>query len=75
MMLQQVPELRLKPLSDTRWLSRIDAIKPLNFHLIQIHVSVLETAEIDSFNIETRHKASSTLSSVQIFKFIWYDVL
>lgn len=77
---KNVPELNLKPLSDTRWSSRVDAIKPLKFHLIKICESLLEIADNDTFNIESRHKASSLLLNIQSFRFIcsviiWYDVL
>lgn len=67
---KHVPELHLKLLSDTRWSSRIDAIKLLKFHITKMCNILLEIAENDTFNIETSYKASSLLISIQSFKFI-----
>jgi hypothetical protein len=36
-LLQFVPNLTLKPLSETRWESRIDAIKPLRYQLGNVY--------------------------------------
>lgn len=79
-MRKNVPGLSLKPLSETRWSSRIDSIKPLKLYLIKVCESLLEVAEDNSFHIDARHKASSLLTSVQNFQFIcgiiiWHDVL
>lgn len=44
---RHVPELCLKPLSDARWSSRIDAMKLLKIHQPQICDSQLHTVTID----------------------------
>ncbi|CAK1597333.1 unnamed protein product [Parnassius mnemosyne] len=77
---KNVPGLSIKPVSETRWSSRIDSIKPLKLYLIKVCESFLEVAEDNSIHIEARHKASSLLTSVQKFQFIcgiiiWHDVL
>jgi hypothetical protein len=39
---KHLPGLNLKPLSDTRWSSRIDAIKPLRLHLQAVSNALLQ---------------------------------
>ncbi|XP_076043656.1 zinc finger MYM-type protein 1-like [Oratosquilla oratoria] len=50
-------DLTIKPLSETRWESRIDALKPLRYHLADIYDALLETYE------DTNLKGSSGSST------------
>ncbi|XP_046744279.1 zinc finger MYM-type protein 1-like [Diprion similis] len=42
---KHIPDLKLKPLSATRWSSRIDAIKPLRYHIEKIFDALFEISE------------------------------
>ncbi|XP_049798808.1 zinc finger MYM-type protein 1-like [Schistocerca nitens] len=73
-----LPNLSLKPLSDTRWESRIDALTPMRFHIggvydAQVHIS-------EEFDDVTAHEATSLANQIKNYTFltslvIWYDVL
>lgn len=75
-----VPSLSLKPLSDTRWESRVNAIKPLISNLKNICDSLAEIAHDDTKDIKSRGMAQSILEKITVFKFIcsiviWYNLL
>ncbi|KYN27536.1 Zinc finger MYM-type protein 5 [Trachymyrmex cornetzi] len=78
---KHVPELKLKPLSDTRWSSRVDAVKPLRYHICKIFDALIEIYENTSeFDVTTTHKAHSLTLNIQNYKFIcstiiWFDIL
>ena len=52
-----VTHLTLKPLSATRWSSRIDALRPLRFQLCEIYDALFEIIEDDNRDAETEVKA------------------
>ena len=72
--------LTLKPLSDTRWESRIGSLKPLRFKIENVHdalLSIYKNADIDNM---IRDEASGLLVTIKQFKFlcsvyIWYTIL
>lgn len=77
---KQVPELKLKPLSDTRWSSRIDAIKPLRYNLCNIFDALVEISTDSSLDLNVSHKANSLALKIQNYKFvcsiiIWHNIL
>lgn len=78
---KHLPDIKLKALSATRWSSRIDAIKPLRYHIDKIFDALLEISENSSeWDCATTHKAHSLALNVQNYKFIcsvviWFDVL
>lgn len=77
---KQDPELKLKPLSDTRWSSRIDAIKPLRYNLCKIFDALVEISSDSSLDLNISHKANSLALKIQNYKFvcsiiIWYNIL
>lgn len=77
-----LPDLKLKALSATRWSSRIDAVKPLRYHLEKIFDALLEISDNNSseWDCTTSHKAHSLALNIQNYRFIcsvviWFDIL
>lgn len=77
-----LPDLKLKALSATRWSSRIDAVKPLRYHLEKIFDALLEISDNNSseWDCTTSQKAHSLALNIQNFRFIcsvviWFDIL
>lgn len=73
-------KFNFKPLSDTRWSSRVDAIKPLRYKLNEICESLNELSNDMSKEFKTRHMANSLLNKISNYKFlcsivIWYNLL
>ncbi|XP_046740526.1 zinc finger MYM-type protein 1-like [Diprion similis] len=72
--------LTLKAVSDTRWESRIDAIKPLRNNVAEIYDALLEISMDTDRAVQVQHEAKCLAQSLQNFKFIcsliiWYNVL
>lgn len=61
--------LTLKPLSDTRWESRIDAIKPLLQQLARIHEALVQIVEQSEDTI-TSSTATGIAKKITQFKFV-----
>lgn len=79
-----VPSLTLKPLSDTRWSSRIDALTPLRYQLSQVFNALEEISEDSSLKGSsgtiTKVEALGLLKKISHFKFIvalvtWHNIL
>lgn len=75
-----VTNLTVKPLSETLWESRIDALEPLRYHIDEVYDAVYEAAtdaKIDAFGKITAIGIAKKLTD---FRFLcclitWYDVL
>lgn len=79
-LLKEVPRLTLKPLSDTRWESRIDAVKTLRYELEKVYDALFALYNDTSRDNDTRNTASSLINKIKSFKFIcslvvWYNIL
>ena len=79
-LLKHLKGLELKPLSDTRWESQIDAIKPLRYHIGEIYDALLSIYEDSHMNASVRDEASGLLNQIKQFKFsctvvIWFETL
>jgi hypothetical protein len=81
--LQFVPNLTLKPLSETSWESRIDAIKPLCYQLGNVYDALQHLANDETLvgpnGTKTRAEAFSLATNITKFNFIcslvlWHDV-
>lgn len=77
---KHLTNLTLKPLSNTRWESRINAIKPLKIQTLQIYEALLEISNDKSRDMDTRCQANSLILKITNFKFIcsvviWHDIL
>ena len=79
-----VSNLTVKPLSETRWESRIDALKPLHYQLGDIYDALTEIADdtnLTGASGNTSRKDSRDIAkAISSFKLVvslvvWYDVL
>lgn len=75
-----ISNLTLKPLSDTRWSSRIDAITPLRFQLGEIYDALYEILSGNKFDNTTKHLATSLGKKIKNYEFVcmvvlWYKIL
>lgn len=76
---KHVAKLTVKPLCETRWSSRIDALRAIRFELKNILEALMEIEEEDS-DKDSREVAKSIASNITNFKFVcclvvWYDIL
>lgn len=72
--------LTLKPLSETRWSSRIDAIKPLFSNLPEIYDALYEISNSTTFDQKAKYDAKCLADKISTFSFIcslkvWHLVL
>jgi hypothetical protein len=83
-LLQFLPKLTLKRVCDTRWESRIDAIRPIRHQFGEIYDALLHIKEdlnlTGSHGLQTKSDACDLLKNICDFKFIssvivWYDIL
>lgn len=74
-----LPNISLNPVSDRRWPSRTDAVKPLRYHLGDIYDRLVEISEVDN-DIAVRQKDICLAKKIVTFKFlcsilIWNDII
>lgn len=77
---EHISNLTLKPLSETRWSSRIDAITPLRYQLGEVYDALYSIFSGVSFDNNTKHMAESLANKLKSYRFIctlvlWYNVL
>lgn len=63
-----ISQLTLKPLSATRWSSRVDALKPLRFQLCEIYDALFEIIQDVNRDAETKVKATGLAKNIQNYK-------
>jgi hypothetical protein len=76
---KHVTQLTVKPLSYTRWESRIDSIRPFRYQAGEIYDALYDICQEMSYDPITRHEAELLASHMKNFKFlcsivIWYNV-
>lgn len=79
-LLQFISHLTLKQPSDTRWESKIKAIRPLRYQLGEIYDALFEILNNESFNNEVKNDARILCTKIKEYKFIcsliiWHDLL
>lgn len=79
-LLKHIDGLTLIPLSETRWESRIDAIKPLRYQIGGIHDALYKIYEDANMDTSAHDEASGLLNQIKQFKFmcsiiIWFEIL
>lgn len=75
-----ITNLTLKPLSETRWESRIEALKSLTYQIGEIYDAFFEIQNDSKFDNETRHQARNLAIKIKNFHFLcslilWSDIL
>lgn len=81
---RHIPNLPVKPVSETRWASRIDVLTPLQFQIGTAYDALLEIADDCSFTESsgnrTRFEAQGIAKNLADFRFIaclvmWYHIV
>jgi hypothetical protein len=77
---KHVTQLAVKPLSDTRWESRVDSVRPFRYQAGEIYDILYDISQEMSYDPITRHEAELLTSHMKSFKFlcstvIWYNIL
>lgn len=80
MLANEMPTLSLKPLSNTRWESRVEAVKALRFNLGKVYDALFAIYSDRNKDPESRNMANSLMTKIKSFKFIcsvliWYAIL
>lgn len=76
----KVKLLTLKPLSDTRWESRVESIKALKYQIGDIYDALVEISEDLTYDPTARNEADSLAKKIKKFDFLvcvvfWYEIL
>jgi hypothetical protein len=76
---KHVTQLTAKHLSDTRWESRIDSIRPFRHQAGEIYDDLYDMSQKMSYDPITRHEADLLAGHMKSFKFvrstvIWYNI-
>lgn len=79
LLIDNVKDLRVKSLSNTRWESRVNSVKAIRFQAPQIRLALIELSN-SSDDAKSKSEAESLVSALESFEFllgmvIWYDIL
>ncbi|XP_056690473.1 uncharacterized protein [Spinacia oleracea] len=79
-LLDNVPGLTVKYLSNTRWESRIESVKAIRFQCPQIMLALKELFDSSGKDALGKSEAESLIKALKSFEFllgmvIWYDIL
>ncbi|CAN0915984.1 Zinc finger MYM-type protein 1 [Linum grandiflorum] len=77
---ENVKDLTLKPLSSTRWESRVESVKAIRFQILEVREALLQVGDVDK-DPKIRSEANSLAQNeLGDFEFIvslviWYEIL
>ncbi|XP_012559259.3 zinc finger MYM-type protein 1-like [Hydra vulgaris] len=83
-LLNHLSDLTIKPLSATRWESRVGAVRALRFQISGVYDALIEIAEDNTLTtapqVKSRAEAKGIARNISNFKFVcslvlWYDIL
>lgn len=79
-LLKNVSSLTVKPLCNTRWESRIEALLPLRYHIEEVYDALYEASQDKNLDAFGRHTAVGLVKKLQSFKFLccivtWHEIL
>nr|XP_047144578.1 zinc finger MYM-type protein 1-like [Hydra vulgaris] len=83
-LLNHLSDLTIKPLSATRWESRVGAVRALRFQISGVYDALIEIAEDNTLTtapqVKSRAEAKGIVRNISNFKFVcslvlWYDIL
>ena len=79
-MLNNVSNLTVKPLCNTRWESRIETLLPSRYHIEEVYDALYEASQEQKLNAFGRNSALGHAKKLQIFKFLfclvpWHEIL
>lgn len=79
-LMKHVSTLTAKPLSNTRWESRIEALVPLRYHIEEIYDALYEASQDQKLDAFGRNSAVGIVRKLQTFKFLcclvtWHNIL
>lgn len=72
---KHITQLTLKPLSETRWESKIDAIRPFRYQTGEIYKAQYEISQDISFNQITQLETESLSKQIKNVNFINCNVI
>ncbi|XP_065645568.1 uncharacterized protein LOC136076034 [Hydra vulgaris] len=78
--MKSVQTLTLKPLSDTRWESRVESLKTLKYEYSKVYDALVEIANSSEYDTFTEFQANNLVKQMSKFAFmvsliVWYDIL
>ncbi|XP_065675826.1 uncharacterized protein LOC136092033 [Hydra vulgaris] len=79
-LMKSVQTLTLKPLSDTRWESRVESLKTLKYEYSKVYDALIEIANSSKYDTSTKFQANNLAKQMSNFTFmlsliVWYDIL
>ena len=77
--MDNVPKLTVKPLSNTRWESRIKSVQPIRYQTPQIRSAMQKVEEVCTDDPSAVSDAQALVGTLENFEFIvgmaiWHDV-
>ncbi|XP_065667711.1 uncharacterized protein LOC136088003 [Hydra vulgaris] len=79
-LMKSMQTLTLKPLSDTRWESRVESLKTLQYEYSKVYDALVEIANSSEYDTSTIFQANNLAKQMSKFIFmislsVWYDIL